>query len=276
MAERADDLLAGADQPALRQVVAEQVDRRDERLRLERKQAGRAREVVAVGLGVDLDLVALQLGVEDVGAAAEVDDVQQLDVVAQLESAREVELVGHLGDRGSFSPALAASISMPGEGHQAGEALGPDRGLRAAVRGAAGAGELRAGTLPRGARRLELAAVALGEQVEPLGHLAGELGRLEHRRVARASAGPRPRAGARTRSRSRRPRPCRGRDSPFAGLPSFAVGAEVALDQPGDPVADEDPRRALVRRRAATRSGGRSRGGRSPRAALKSCSALEA
>ena len=84
MAERLDDLLPGADQAALGQVVAEEVDRRHQRLRLQREQARGPREVVAVGLGVDLDLVALELGVEDVGAAAEVDDVEQVDVVAQL------------------------------------------------------------------------------------------------------------------------------------------------------------------------------------------------
>ena len=58
VAERLDDLLAGALQAALRQVVAEEVDRRDQRLRLQRQQPRRAGEVVAVGLGVDLDLVA--------------------------------------------------------------------------------------------------------------------------------------------------------------------------------------------------------------------------
>ena len=86
VAERGDDLLARALQAALRQVVAEEVDRRDQRLRLERQQARRAGEVVAVGLGVDLDLVALDFRVEDVGAAAEVDDVEQVDVLLQLGS----------------------------------------------------------------------------------------------------------------------------------------------------------------------------------------------
>ena len=70
-------------------MVAEQVDRRDQRLRLERQQAGGTGEVVAVGLGVDVDLVALHLRVQHVAAAAEVDDVQHVEVLAQL-------LVGHL------------------------------------------------------------------------------------------------------------------------------------------------------------------------------------
>src|SRR3954469_21652226 len=47
---------------------------------------GGAGEVVRVGLGVDLDLARdlVDLGVEDVGAPAEVDDVQDVDVLAQL------------------------------------------------------------------------------------------------------------------------------------------------------------------------------------------------
>ena len=84
VAERLDDLPARGGEAGLRQVVAEEVDRRDERLRLERQEAGGPVEVVAVGVGVDLDLVADDLRVEDVGAAAEVDDVQDVDVLAKL------------------------------------------------------------------------------------------------------------------------------------------------------------------------------------------------
>ncbi len=65
-------------------MLADQVDRGDERLRLDRQQARGAVEVVAVGLGVDLDLLAEDLRVQHVGAAAEVDDVQDVDVLAQL------------------------------------------------------------------------------------------------------------------------------------------------------------------------------------------------
>ena len=104
VAEGFDDLGAGALQAALGQVVAEEVDRRDQRLRLERQQAGRAGEVVAVGLGVDLDLVALDFGVEDVGAAAEVDDVEQLDVFLQL-LAGQLEPVAQVGDAAASPPA---------------------------------------------------------------------------------------------------------------------------------------------------------------------------
>ena len=76
---------ARAGQRALGQVLADEVDRRDERLGLDGQQAGRAGEVVGVGLGVDLDpAVVVDLGVEHVGAAAEVHDVQDVDVLAQL------------------------------------------------------------------------------------------------------------------------------------------------------------------------------------------------
>ena len=114
VAERFDDLLAGGLQAALGQVVAEEVDRRDQRLRLERQQPGRAGEVVAVGLGVDLDLVADDFGVEDVGAAAEVDDVEQLDVFLQL-LVGQLEPVAQVGRRSAALPAWPTrSASRPG------------------------------------------------------------------------------------------------------------------------------------------------------------------
>ena len=112
VAERADDLGAGGLQAALRQVVAEEVDRRDQRLGLERQQPRRAGEVVAVGLGVDLDLVALDFGVEDVGAAAEVDDVEQVDVLLQL-LVGEFEPLAQTRRRRAAPSPLADSISRP-------------------------------------------------------------------------------------------------------------------------------------------------------------------
>ena len=81
MTQRSDDLLARGGQAGLRQMIAEQVDRRDQRLRLQRQQPGGAGEVVAIGVGVDLDLVSVDLCVEHVRAAAEVDDVQNVDVL---------------------------------------------------------------------------------------------------------------------------------------------------------------------------------------------------
>ena len=66
-------------------MLADQIDGRDQRLGLDRQQSRRAVEVVAVGLRVDLDLpVLVDLGIQHVGAAAEVDDVEDVHVLAQL------------------------------------------------------------------------------------------------------------------------------------------------------------------------------------------------
>ena len=174
VAERVDDLLARVLQVGLRQVVAEEVDRRDQRLRLQRQQPRRAGEVVAVGLGVDLDLVADDFGVEDVGAAAEVDDVEQLDVLAQL-LVGQFEPLAQLGDLQPL--ALFRRFDQhPGEGDQAGEALGPDRRLAAAV-GAGAPGRVAQRPVDD-LGRLEAVVVAVVEQREPgLGLLAQVVGR---------------------------------------------------------------------------------------------------
>ena len=73
-------------------MIAEQVDRRHQRLGLQGQEPGRAREVVAVGIGIDQDLVAVDLRIEDVGSAAEVHQVEHLQVLAQL-LARHLELL---------------------------------------------------------------------------------------------------------------------------------------------------------------------------------------
>ena len=141
-------------------MVAEEVDRRDQRLRLQRQQPRRAGEVVAVGLGVDLDLVAEDFGVEDVGAAAEVDDVEQLDVLAQL-LVGQFEPLAQLGDLQPL--ALFRRFDQhPGEGDEAGEALGPDRRLAAAV-GAGAPGRVAQRPVDD-LGRLEAVLVAVAEQ----------------------------------------------------------------------------------------------------------------
>ena len=55
LAERGDDLLADRGERAFGDVLADQVDRGDQRLRLDGQQPRRAGERVAVRLGVDLD-----------------------------------------------------------------------------------------------------------------------------------------------------------------------------------------------------------------------------
>ena len=210
VAERLDDFLPRGLQPALRQVVAEQVDRGDQRLCLERQQPRRAGEVVAVGLGVDFDLVADDFRVEDVGAAAEVDDVEQLDVFLQL-LAGQFEPVAQVGDAQALT-LLRRVDQHPGEGDQAGEALGPDRGLAAAV-GAAAPGRLAQRALDD-LGRLEAVLVAVVQQAEAALRLLAQL--VGSRAPARsgASAGPRRSARAARRSRSRRPTLCPARRRP--------------------------------------------------------------
>ena len=169
VAERLDDLPPRGGKARLRQVVAEEVDRRHQRLRLERQEARGAVEVVAVGVGVDLDLVADDLGVEDVGAAAEVDDVQDVDVLAKLGHVH-VELAQAVGDGERRALARRADHEA-GERHEAGEALRADDGLAATAR-AAGAGRAPVG-LEHRARDdrcdLEGAAMAVAQELHALG-----------------------------------------------------------------------------------------------------------
>ena len=101
LAERGDDLLAHRGQRPLGDVLADQVDRGHQRLGLDRQQPRRARERVAVRLGIDLDHpVGAELGVQDVRARAEVDEVEHRDVLAQLlvgDLERGAQLAGRRG-----------------------------------------------------------------------------------------------------------------------------------------------------------------------------------
>ena len=123
-------------QRALGQVVADEVDGGDEGLGLHRQQAGRAGEVVGVGLRVDFDgAVVVDLGVEHVGAAAEVDDVEDVDVLAQL-LLGELQALAQLGHVQAGAGAARVDEDR-GERHQAGEALRADGGVAAVPVGAA-------------------------------------------------------------------------------------------------------------------------------------------
>ena len=97
VSEGSDDLVSRRAEAGSRQVVAEQVDGGDKRLRLERQKTSRPREVVAVRLRIDLDLAVFDLCVKDVATTAEVDDVQEVDVLAQL-FPRQVQTLAHLVD----------------------------------------------------------------------------------------------------------------------------------------------------------------------------------
>ena len=240
MAERLDDFGPRALQVRLRQVVAEEVDRRHQRLRLQRQQAGGAGEVVAVGLRVDLDLVAEDFRVEDVGATAEVDDVEQLDVLAQLLPG-QFEAVAKVGDLQPL--ALFRRFDQhPGEGDEAGKALGPDRRLAAAV--GATAFRLLVERPVDDLGRAEAVLVALQQQAAALLGLLAEVVGGEHLGVLAPAQDPGDQLALGGVGGLE--------DAALAGgaigllrVAELAVGTEVALDQPGDPLADEDLRRSF-------------------------------
>ena len=207
-----DDLLARGGQRALGDVVADQVDRRHERLGLHRQQAGGAGEVVRVGLGVDLDVAVVEhLGVEHVGAAAEVDDVEHVDVLAQL-LLGDLELVDDVVDAQALA-AAAGGDEHAGQRDQAGEALGADGAALALAVG-------RVGDLGDavGGRAAGACARARGRRCA--GRRSGRRGRAPRARAragraaarGRRARAPRRRAGARRRTwwrtrSTRRPRP---------------------------------------------------------------------
>ena len=78
---RADAIERGA--RAGRDHRADELQREPDRARLERRQPRRPPERVAEELLVDVHLVAAQLGVDGVAAAAEVDEVQQREVLLE-------------------------------------------------------------------------------------------------------------------------------------------------------------------------------------------------
>src|SRR5215218_2336375 len=213
----------------------EQLDRRQQRPRLDRQQPRRAVERVGIRLGVDLDLPARQhLGVQHVRAAAEVDDVEHRDVLAQL-LLRHLELIA---DRGRVELAAgAAGLDQDGgERDEAGEALRPDAGrvalaravwAGAALRGAGG--RARAGGDPHG----RLAAVQLDDAVQAPVQLLRQLRRAEHARMLLVADRPREHEpGDRVRRAEHVPA--------VVGLGQLAVAAEVALHVPGDAVRHPD------------------------------------
>jgi len=243
---------------------------RDQRLRLQRQQARRAGEVVAVGLRVDLDLVAEDFRVEDVGAAAEVDDVQQLDVLAQL-ILGQLQPFAQVGDLQAFGR-FRRFDQHPGEGDQAGEALRPDRRVAAAV-GARAAGASRSGrsTTLAGLKPLlwRSRSVAIRASASSRRSSGASTWRSGASAARRRSA-----RGAR-RSRFRRscpcPAPCR-RPSPRAARRRCRSRARSARRSARGSRSSPGPGSPP----AASRRGCRSRGGTKSSGGEKSCSALVA
>ena len=91
---------------------------------------------------------------------------------------------------------------------------------------------------------LEVRAVALREQLQALRDLLGELGRIEHSGVLAPVQDPGDHLAARGVLGLEDPALARGSVSP-ARVAELPVAAEVTLDQPRDPVLQEDLRLAL-------------------------------
>ena len=111
-------------------MLADQVDRGDQSLGLDRQQPRRPRERVAIRLGVDLDrAVREDLRVEHIGTGAEVDDVQDGDVLLQF-LVGKLEPLAHLGRE--QRPARPAGVDQDArERRQPREPLRPDRRVSA-------------------------------------------------------------------------------------------------------------------------------------------------
>ena len=119
----------------------DELERKPDRTRLERRQARRTAERVAEELLVDMNLVAVELCIDGVAAAAEVDEVQQRQVLLEL-LVRDREPLDELVRRDRRLAAFAARREQVGEQrlqdaealrrHRAGEAL--DDGIRLVLR----------------------------------------------------------------------------------------------------------------------------------------------
>ena len=243
--ERVDDLLARGAQVGVR--AADQVDRGDQRVGLDRQQPRRAVERVRVGLGVDLDLARGQdLGVDHVGAAAEVDDVEHRDVLAQL-LRRHLQLLADVGHLQPLADA-ARGDQHRRERHEPREALRPDRGLGAAAAAVALDRRRRRGREPGRHGHRRLAAVGLDQLVDARARL------LDQRRRAED---PQPEA-QRPRDQQPRLRVRRPEDRARRRSRRRRTGARRTRRRP----RGSRPRRRRPDRRAATGSGSRSRAGR--------------
>ena len=111
LAERLLELLADAVERRVRlrrDHRPDVLEREPDRARLERRQPRRRAECLAVQLLVDVHLVALQLRVDRVAAAAEVDEVQQGEVILEL-LRRDAEALADLRRRDRRLAVLSAA-----------------------------------------------------------------------------------------------------------------------------------------------------------------------
>src|SRR5207248_2112957 len=93
---------------------ADELEREPDRARLERRQARRCAEGVAEELLVDRDGVVVELGVDRVAAAAEVDEIEQREVLLEL-LGRDVEALDEIGGRDLRLGLVAALVEQVGE-----------------------------------------------------------------------------------------------------------------------------------------------------------------
>ena len=154
---------------------ADEVEREQERLGLERREPRGAAELVAVELLLDVDRAPVvdALGVDGVAAAAEVDEVEQLQVILEL-LVGELEARGQLGGVDGGVLVLAAGRQHVGEhGLEHREALRRDGRLPALGRRRA------VDELERHRVRPRLALVLGRDALECRGDPLDELGRGE-------------------------------------------------------------------------------------------------
>ena len=174
----------------------------------------------------------IDLGVQDVGAGAEVDDVKHGDVLAEL-LVGDLQLVQQM--RGVELPPGAAGVDQDaGERHQAGKALGPDRGVGLMTVG------LELAELAARPRRSVLGAAAPVRPRSPDSPVCRSISSPTRSWISSTSSGgPNPRVLAEAEDPGnqltgvgvggdKQPIPS---SSPRAHL---AVAAEMALDLPGD------------------------------------------
>src|SRR5207237_2020807 len=111
-----------------------ELEREADRARLERRKPRRGAERVTEELLVDVHLVAVQLRVDGVAAAAEVDEVEQREMILQL-LVRDLEALHQVRGRDNRLALLAARGEQVCEqGLEQSEALGSHRPRRS-IRG---------------------------------------------------------------------------------------------------------------------------------------------
>ncbi len=213
---------------------ADEVEREQERLGLERREPRGAAELVAVELLLDVDRAPLvdALGVHRVAAATEVDEVEQLQVILEL-------LVGELEARGQLGRIDSGVLVLTAGGQHVGEHCLEHREALRGHRGLPALGRRRAvDELQRHRVRPGLALVRGGDALECRCDPLDELGRGDGRGQAVETDQP---AGELL------PVGHRGRVQQRAVVAVLyrPVLADGAVDEPGGVGLDQD-RRLLV------------------------------